>query len=131
MSAFDPKRTSDELVEFDLAQRPLHSAKAGWRLQWEVAMAASHPPSRSAPIHLGAFGAATSAALVVLFVLCWLVAAIMPGLEGASHGWIILFTKAPVGSVRALMEGVIWSIIFGWIIAIVMVPIYNRIAGDR
>jgi len=27
------------------------------------------------------------------------------------------------------MEGVIWSIIFGWIIALVMVPTYNRIAA--
>lgn len=47
-----------------------------------------------------------------------------------SHGWITLFTTAPVGSVRALLEGVIWSIVFGWIIALVTVPIYNRIAAD-
>jgi hypothetical protein len=87
------------------------------------------PTLQSSPINLGAFGVAASAALVVLFVLCWLVAALLPGFEGASHGWIALFTKAPVGSVRALIEGVIWSIIFGWIIAIVMVPTYNRIAG--
>jgi hypothetical protein len=97
----------------------------------EVAMTTFSPTSQSAPIHLGAFGVAASAALVVLFVFCWLVAAFMPGLEGASHGWITLFTKAPVGSVRALIEGVIWSIVFGWVIAIVMVPTYNRIAGDR
>jgi hypothetical protein len=45
--------------------------------------------------------------------------------------WITLFTKAPVGSVRALIEGVISSIVFGWVIAIVMVPTYNRIVGDR
>lgn len=93
-------------------------------------MTAFPPAPRSPPINLGAFGVATSAALVVLFALCWLVAALLPGLEGASHGWITLFTKAPVGSVRALIEGVIWSIIFGWIIAIVMVPTYNRIVSD-
>jgi hypothetical protein len=29
-----------------------------------------------------------------------------------------------------LVEGVIWSIVFGWIIAFVMVPIYNWIAAD-
>ena len=86
--------------------------------------------SRSAPLNLAAFGFAASAALVVLFVLCWIVAAVMPGLAGASHGWVALFTTAPVGSVRALVEGVIWSIVFGWIIALVMVPIYNRIAAD-
>jgi len=93
-------------------------------------MTAFPPSARSTPIHLGAFAVAISAALVVLFILCWLVAALLPGLEGASHGWITLFSKAPVGSVRALIEGVIWSIIFGWIIAIVMVPTYNRIAGE-
>ena len=86
-------------------------------------------PPRSAPLHLGALGFAASAALVVLFVLCWIVAAVIPSL-GASHGWIALFTTAPVSSVRALVEGVLWSIVFGWIIALVMVPIYNRIAGD-
>jgi len=86
--------------------------------------------SRSAPLNLAAFGFAASAALVVLFVLCWIVAAVMPGLAGASHGWVALFTTAPVGSVRALVEGVIWSIVFGWIIALVMVPIYNRIGAD-
>jgi cellulose synthase/poly-beta-1,6-N-acetylglucosamine synthase-like glycosyltransferase len=78
------------------------------------------PTSQSPPINLGAFGVAASAALVVLFALCWIVAALLPGLE---------FTKAPVSSFRALIEGVIWSIVFGWIIAIVMVPTYNRIAG--
>jgi len=93
-------------------------------------MTAFPPPPRSAPLHLGALGFAASAALVVLFVLCWIVAAMMPSLAGASHGWITLFTTAPVSSVRALVEGVIWSIVFGWIIALVMVPIYNRIAGD-
>jgi hypothetical protein len=88
------------------------------------------PPSRSALLNLAAFGFAASAALVVLFVLCWIVAAIIPGLAGASHGWIALFTTAPVGSVKALIEGGMRSIVFGWIIAVVMVPIYNRIAGD-
>jgi len=87
-------------------------------------------PPRPAPLSLVAFGVAASAALIVLFVLCWIVAAVMPGLAGASHGWITLFTTAPVDSVRALVEGIIWSIVFGWIIALVMVPIYNWIAAD-
>jgi hypothetical protein len=85
---------------------------------------------RSAPLHFIAFGVAAAAALVVLFVLCWLVAAGMPSLVSASHGWIRLFTTAPESSGRALIEGIIWSIVFGWIIAAVMVPIYNKIASD-
>jgi len=28
-----------------------------------------------------------------------------------------------------LIQGVIGSIVFGWIIALVMVPVYNRVAG--
>ena len=86
-------------------------------------------PPRSAPLHFIAFGVAAGTALVVLFVLCWLVAAGVPSLVSASHGWIRLFTTAPEGSGRALIEGIVWSIVFGWIIAAVMVPIYNRIAG--
>jgi 2TM family of unknown function (DUF5676) len=88
------------------------------------------PPRSSAPLHLIAFGVAAATALVVLFVLCWLVAAGVPNLVSASHGRIRLFTTAPESSGRALVEGVIWSIVFGWIIAAVMVPIYNKIAAD-
>ena len=86
-------------------------------------------PPRSMSLDFIAFGVAAAAALVVLFVLCWLVAAGMPSLVSASHGWIRLFTTAPESSGRALIEGVIWSILFGWIIAAVMVPIYNKIVG--
>lgn len=86
---------------------------------------------RSSALNLVAFGMAASAALVVLFVLCWLVAAVLPGVVSASHGWINLFSKAPVDSARALAEGLLWSIVFGWIIAVVMVPIYNKIAASQ
>ena len=86
-------------------------------------------PPRSAPLNLIALGVAAAAALVALFVLCWIVAVGMPSLVSASHGWIRLFSTAPEGSARALIEGVIWSIVFGWIIAAVMVPIYNKIAS--
>ena len=43
---------------------------------------------RSTPLHFIAFGVAAAAALVVLFVLCWLVAAGMPSVVSASHGWL-------------------------------------------
>src|SRR5215471_4944731 len=86
-------------------------------------------PPRSMSLDFIAFGVAVATALVVLFVLCWLVAAGLPSLVSASHGWIRLFTTAPESSGRALIEGVIWSIVFGWIIAAVMVPIYNKIVG--
>jgi len=41
---------------------------------------------RSMSLDFIAFGVAAAAALVVLFVLCWLVAAGMPSLVSASHG---------------------------------------------
>jgi hypothetical protein len=53
-------------------------------------------PPRSVSLDFIAFGVAAAAALVVLFVLCWLVAAGLPSLVSASHGWIRLFTtKGP------------------------------------
>jgi hypothetical protein len=86
------------------------------------------PFARTAPIKVVAFGVATSAALIVVYVLCWLVAVILPDAP-LSHGWINLFTTATVNSVRALIEGVIWSIVFGWVIALVQGSIYNRMTS--
>ena len=87
------------------------------------------PPSPRAPsINVVALGVAASAALVVLYVLCWLAAVILPD-TALSHGWMTLFTPAPVGSVRALIEGVIWSIVFGWVITSVLALIYNKMTS--
>ena len=87
------------------------------------------PEHRSAPINVVALGVAVSVTLVVLFVLCWIVALALPSLN-LSHGWINLYTTAPVSSIRPLIEGGIWSVVFGWIIAIVLGPTYNKLAGD-
>jgi hypothetical protein len=87
------------------------------------------PPSpRTVPINVVALGVAASATLVVLYVLCWVVAVVFPGLA-LSHGWLNLFTTAPITSVAALIEGVIWSIVFGWVIALVLAPIYNKLTS--
>ncbi len=87
------------------------------------------PPLFARPIKLVALGVAVSAALIVVYILCWLVALILPDAP-LSHGWINLFTTAPVSSVRALIEGVIWNIVLAWLISIVLTPIYNKMAGD-
>ncbi len=87
------------------------------------------PASQSAPINVGALVVATSVTMVVLFLLCWIVALILPSLALA-HGWISLFTTAPVSSFRALIEGVIWSVVIGLIIAVVLGATYNKVAGD-
>lgn len=50
---------------------------------------------------------------------------ILPGWQLA-HGWLALFSTAEVGSLRNFIDGVVFSIIFGWITAAVLVSIYNR-----
>ena len=77
-------------------------------------------------LELMAFGWALSGALVVLLVLCEAAAAILPGWQLA-HTWLTLFSAAEVGSLRNLIEGVVASGIFGWIVAVVLVTIYNRL----
>lgn len=77
---------------------------------------------------LVALGWALSAALVVLFGLCALAAVVFPGWQLA-HGWLALFSVAPAGSLRNFADGIMFSVIFGWITAIVLVTIYNRLTA--
>ena len=77
-------------------------------------------------LDLMAFGWALSGALVVLLVLCEAAAVILPGWQ-LTHAWLALFSSAEAGSLRNLIDGVIASAIFGWIIAAVLVTIYNRL----
>jgi hypothetical protein len=74
---------------------------------------------QTARLDVLAFGWGVSAALVVLFVLCLIVALVLPGWP-ASHGWIGLFSVAPPTSFRVWIEGILFSLVFGWIIAIVL-----------
>jgi hypothetical protein len=83
--------------------------------------------SEEKPINIFALGVAASATLVVLYVMCAVVAMIVPGLALA-HGWLTLFSAAPIGSLRGLVEGVIFSVLFGWVIAAVLGYTYNRLA---
>jgi len=77
-------------------------------------------------LNLVAFGWALSGALVVLLVLCEAAAMILPGWQLA-HNWLTLFSIAEVGSLRNLIDGIISSSVFGWIVAAVLVSIYNRL----
>jgi uncharacterized membrane protein YeaQ/YmgE (transglycosylase-associated protein family) len=78
-------------------------------------------------LNLMAFGWALSGSLVVLLVLCEAAAMILPGWQLA-HNWLMLFSTAEVGSFRNLIDGIISSAVFGWITAVVLVSIYNRLA---
>ena len=93
-----------------------------------MAMTISPAPPRAALINIGALGVATSVTLVVLYVLCAVVAMALPDIA-LSHAWLTLFTTAPIGSMWGLIEGIISSIVFGWVIALVLGSVYNWIAG--
>ena len=87
---------------------------------------AAYATPRLSPL-AAAFGLAT--ALVVLFVICAIVQMVAPNLP-ATHAWIGLFTSAEPGSVRAWLEGLFYSIVFGAVAGAVFVVGYNSIA-DR
>jgi uncharacterized membrane protein YeaQ/YmgE (transglycosylase-associated protein family) len=77
-------------------------------------------------LNLVAFGWALSGALVVLLVLCEAAAMLLPGWR-LTHNWLMLFSTAEVGSIRNLIDGIISSAVFGWIVAVALVLIYNRL----
>jgi hypothetical protein len=66
----------------------------------------------------------------VVFVLCW-IGALVP-FSGPTHAYIGLFTNADMGSGRALVEGSVWSSLFGGLTASLFALIYNAAAAlDR
>lgn len=60
--------------------------------------------------------------LVVLFVICWVGALIVPL---PTHMFISLFTAQPVTSAAALAEGVCWSAVFGAVTGLLVVLSYR------
>lgn len=77
---------------------------------------------RFAELKLVPFALGLSAALVVLYVLCWLAVLVAPDL---THGWLGLFSTQPPGSITGLVIGVILNAVAGWVAAAVLVPVYN------
>ena len=87
-------------------------------------MAIAHAHTR---LSISGLGWGFSAALVVLFVLCMLAALFMP--MRVAHGWVALFSDAPIDSPRAWADGLIWSVVAGWLIALVFGTVYNWIVA--
>jgi len=77
-----------------------------------------------------ALGWALSAALVVLFVICLVVVLVLPDWR-ASHAWIGLYSAAPLTSLRVWVDGVVFSLVFGWVTALVFGSVYNRLLRPR
>lgn len=84
--------------------------------------------SVNSPFNIVALGWGLSAALVVLFVICLVVALVWPGWP-AAHGWVGLFSVAPLTSVRVWIDGIVFSVAFGWLTAVVLGVVYNRLIG--
>ena len=89
-------------------------------------MATAHAHAR---LSISGLGWGFSAALVVLFVLCMLAALFLP--VRLAHGWVSILSDAPLDSGKVWVEGLIWSVILGWLIAVVFGTIYNWIVGRR
>jgi hypothetical protein len=92
------------------------------RLHKEDVMAIAHAHAR---LSISGLGWGFSAALVALFVLCMLSALFMP--LRAAHGWVTLMSDAPIDSSRVWVDGLIWSVVAGWLIALVLGTVYNWI----
>lgn len=60
------------------------------------------------------------------YVLCWIGAQLPIG--PATHAYLTLFTNAEITTVRALVEGLIWSVAFGLIAGGLIAAIYNALA---
>jgi hypothetical protein len=82
--------------------------------------------SANSPLNIVALGCGLSAALLVLFVVCLVVALALPDWR-ASHGWIGLFSVAPMTSVRVWIDGIVFSVVFGWVSGVVLGLVYNRV----
>ena len=85
-------------------------------------MAITHTPAR---LSISGLGWGFSAALIVVFVLCMLAAWFMP--IRPAHGYVSLLSDAPIGSTRVWFDGLIWSLVAGWLIALVFGTVYNWI----
>ena len=89
-------------------------------------MAITHAHSR---LSISGLGWGISAAFVVLFVLCMLAALFVP--LRAAHGVVSLLSDAGIRSTRIWIDGLVWSVVVGWLLALVFGTIYNWIVARR
>jgi hypothetical protein len=69
-------------------------------------------------------GIALAGTLVVAFVLCAIAQMIVPGTQ-FSHMWLQLFTAAPLGSMQAWVEGLVASVVVGFVLGYCFAHCYN------
>ena len=84
------------------------------------------PTNRIGVFHLAATGGLAAA---IVFEICWLGTAI--SFANSSHAYIGLFTLADIQSETALLEGSLWSLLFGGLSGALIAAFYNIFAGLR
>jgi hypothetical protein len=84
-------------------------------------------------INIVALGWALSAALIILFVMCLVLSFLYPEVPASKgwEAWIALFSvtsiEHPISSIRVWIDGIAFSLVFGWITAAIFGLIYNRL----
>ena len=78
---------------------------------------------RNGVLRLTAAGGFTAA---IVFVLCWLGTFVPFG--SPTHAYIGLFTPATASSIDALLQGTLWSLLFGGLVGAVFAIVYNLCA---
>jgi hypothetical protein len=87
------------------------------------------------PLNIVALGWGISVALIVLFVICLVTSYVFPNLPAAQgwSAWIALFSVTPADhpflSPRVWIDGIAFSLVFGWITAVVLGLVYNRLVS--
>ncbi|MEO6225410.1 MAG: hypothetical protein ABIO80_06125 [Sphingomicrobium sp.] len=92
-------------------------------------MAASETPNvANLPHRIGIarLAATLGAGAALILVLCW-IATFIP-VSSPTHAYIGLFTSAESSSSAALIEGSVWSFLFGALTGMVLAALYNLFA---
>lgn len=83
--------------------------------------------SPNANISIRRLGATGAVGAALIFILCWL-GTFIP-FSSPTHAFIGLFTPADMQSGRALVEGSLWSFLFGGLSGALIAAIYNLFSG--
>ena len=114
--------------DFDPNQRFSNDSRVIWHCRFVVEQIMATVQSHQR-VRISELGWSFSATLVVLFILCMLGALFLP--LRLAHGWVNLLSDAPIHSSRVWVEGLIWSVVLGWLIAVIFGTIYNWIVARR
>jgi hypothetical protein len=75
-------------------------------------------------------GAAVSATLVAIYLLCAVAAAVLPDIPLA-HRWLTLFGGYPPLTIGGAIGAIVTNIAVGWLAALVFAPVYNAVFRGR